>query len=156
MATDLYLLIGASVAGTTCFGLALIWMGRKSTVRRGVLVNQTGFLLAIITTLMLRHAVGGPLVAGALLIGCATGFPLGALTPIREIPQRPNLPLLSLGNIVAGGALVGAIAADGGSNATPLARLFASIAIGSAMSLVIGFGLPKHGPGIFRKTPHKP
>ncbi|MBV9512392.1 MAG: NAD(P)(+) transhydrogenase (Re/Si-specific) subunit beta [Caulobacteraceae bacterium] len=96
----------AYLAAAVCFVLSLMWMSHPSTSRRGVLVGETGMLLAIVGTLLLKEVVDYPMILAALLLGSAIGVPLAYLMPMTAIPQRTALSH-SLGALAV--ALIGVV-----------------------------------------------
>jgi H+-translocating NAD(P) transhydrogenase subunit beta len=85
------------------FGLSLKWMSSPPTARRGLLVGEAGFALAVIATLF-REGISSEayiLIAVGVLIGSAIGVPLGLLVPMTAMPQRIALSH-AFGGLAAG------------------------------------------------------
>src|SRR5437016_4882428 len=86
------------LVASALFILALKWMNRPATARRGIFAGETGMVLAIGGTLLqlgvdgkLQHlAIDYTWVFIALGIGTAVGIPLG-LVQMTAVPQRTAL-----------------------------------------------------------------
>src|SRR5437763_16887202 len=86
------------LVASALFILALKWMNRPATARRGIFAGETGMVLAICGTLLqlgvdgkLQHlAIDYTWVFIALGIGTAVGIPLG-LVQMTAVPQRTAL-----------------------------------------------------------------
>jgi H+-translocating NAD(P) transhydrogenase subunit beta len=85
------------------FILSLKWMCSPKTARRGIMVGEIGFVVAIVATL-LRDDITGEgygYIAAALLVGAAIGVPLGLKVPMTAMPQRIALSH-AFGSLAAG------------------------------------------------------
>jgi NAD(P) transhydrogenase subunit beta len=91
------------IAAAVCFILALKWLGRPVTARRGVRVGMSGMALAIAGTLVKEEIISYHWIALAFVIGTVIGYPLSRV-PMTAVPQRTALSH-SFGGLAA--ALVG-------------------------------------------------
>jgi len=66
---------------------AIKWLNHPSTARRGVIVGEIGFALAIIGTLLRQEVVNYTGIAIALVIGAMIGAPMARLMPMTSVPQ---------------------------------------------------------------------
>ena len=82
-----WLQVAYLVAGAL-FVLALKWLSSPPTARRGVLAGETGFLVAIVATLLRSDVVSYQWILVGLFVGSAIGVPLGLLVPMTAMPQR--------------------------------------------------------------------
>jgi NAD(P) transhydrogenase subunit beta len=73
-----------------CFILALKWLSRPSTARRGVTIGEIGMGLAIIGALLTKGMTYNWIIIG-LIIGAIIGLPLAIFMPMKDVPQRTAL-----------------------------------------------------------------
>jgi len=65
------------------------WLSHPSTARRGVIIGEIGFTLAILGTLLRLDAVPNQYIAIliAIAIGAMIGAPMAKLMPMTSVPQ---------------------------------------------------------------------
>ena len=111
---------GAYLISTALFILALKWMNKPETARRGVVSGVMAMLLAVTSTLAMPGVTHLADIAVAVMIGTAIGVPL-SLVPLTAVPQRTALSH-AFGGLAAG--LVGSAKyllwlGEGGKDLTP-------------------------------------
>lgn len=70
------------------FILAIKWMSSPATARRGVIVGETGMLLAVVGTLLRNEVVNYEWILIAFFVGSAIGVPIAYYMPMTAVPQR--------------------------------------------------------------------
>src|SRR5262249_14228567 len=100
--------------------LALKWMNKPETARRGVLSGVVAMGLAVTSTLAMPGVKHLPDIVAAIMIGAAIGVPLSRV-PLTAVPQRTALSH-AFGGLAAG--LVGSAKyllwlGEGGMQLTP-------------------------------------
>ncbi|MDQ4149046.1 MAG: NAD(P)(+) transhydrogenase (Re/Si-specific) subunit beta [Actinomycetota bacterium] len=90
----------AYITAAACFVLALKWLGRPTTARRGVRVGEAGMVLAVLGTLILPQVVNYRWILVAFVLGTIIGYPLSRV-PMTAVPQRTALSH-SFGGLAAG------------------------------------------------------
>ena len=73
-----------------CFILALKWLSRPSTARRGVTIGEIGMAIAILGALLTRGMTYNWIIVG-LILGALIGLPLAIFMPMKDVPQRTAL-----------------------------------------------------------------
>jgi len=73
-----------------CFILALKWLSRPSTARRGVTIGEIGMAIAILGALLTRGMTYNWIIVG-LVLGALIGLPLAIFMPMKDVPQRTAL-----------------------------------------------------------------
>jgi len=63
------------------------WLNHPSTARRGVIIGEIGFALAIIGTLLRYEVVNYTGILIAIVIGAMIGAPMARLMPMTSVPQ---------------------------------------------------------------------
>ncbi len=111
----------AYLVSTALFILALKWMNKPETARRGVLSGVTAMLLAVVSTLAMPGIKHLGDITVAVLVGTAIGVPLSRV-PLTAVPQRTALSH-AFGGLAAG--LVGTAkyflwSGEGGEELTPV------------------------------------
>ncbi|HVT61771.1 MAG TPA: NAD(P)(+) transhydrogenase (Re/Si-specific) subunit beta [Thermoanaerobaculia bacterium] len=81
----------AYIAAAALFILALKWLNRPETARRGVVAGELGMLLAIVGTLLRHEVVDYQWIIAAFFLGSAIGVPIAYLMPMTAVPQRTAL-----------------------------------------------------------------
>jgi NAD(P) transhydrogenase subunit beta len=124
----------AYLVSTALFILALKWMNKPETARRGVLSGVLAMLLAVASTLAMPGIIHFSHIAIAVVLGIIIGVPLSRV-PLTAVPQRTALSH-AFGGLAAG--LVGTAKyylwqSEGGAELTP----FRIIAIGA--EVLLGF-----------------
>src|SRR5215468_10276784 len=112
---------GAYLVSTALFILALKWMNKPETARRGVVSGVMAMLLAVTSTLAMPGVTHLADIAVAVMIGTAIGVPLSRV-PLTAVPQRTALSH-AFGGLAAG--LVGSAKyllwlGEGGEELTPV------------------------------------
>ncbi|GAC1362795.1 MAG: NAD(P)(+) transhydrogenase (Re/Si-specific) subunit beta [Actinomycetota bacterium] len=93
------------IVASACFILALKWLSRPTTARRGVTIGEIGMGVAIVGALLTRVPAGVDPQTGheitramsynwilvGLVIGAIIGLPLAILMPMKDVPQRTAL-----------------------------------------------------------------
>jgi proton-translocating NAD(P)+ transhydrogenase subunit beta len=88
------------IAAAVCFILALKWLNRPVTARKGVRTGEAGMLLAVAGTLVHHEIVSYTWILVAFVIGTIIGYPLSRV-PMTAVPQRTALSH-SFGGLAAG------------------------------------------------------
>jgi NAD(P) transhydrogenase subunit beta len=88
------------IAAAACFVLALKWLNRPATARRGVRTGEAGMALAVAGTLVHHEIVSYTWILVAFVIGSIIGYPLSRV-PMTAVPQRTALSH-SFGGLAAG------------------------------------------------------
>jgi NAD(P) transhydrogenase subunit beta len=73
-----------------CFILALKWLSRPSTARRGVTIGEIGMAIAILGALITKGMTYNWIIVG-LVLGAIIGLPLAIFMPMKDVPQRTAL-----------------------------------------------------------------
>jgi NAD(P) transhydrogenase subunit beta len=73
-----------------CFILALKWLSRPSTARRGVTIGEIGMAIAILGALITKGMTYNWIIVG-LVLGALIGLPLAIFMPMKDVPQRTAL-----------------------------------------------------------------
>src|SRR5260370_41895457 len=73
-----------------CFILALKWLSRPSTARRGVTIGEIGMVLAIVGALITRGMTYNWIIVG-LILGAIIGLPVAIFMPMKDLPPRTAL-----------------------------------------------------------------
>jgi NAD(P) transhydrogenase subunit beta len=73
-----------------CFILALKWLSRPTTARRGVTIGEIGMAIAILGALITRGMTYNWIIVG-LILGAIIGLPLAIFMPMKDVPQRTAL-----------------------------------------------------------------
>jgi NAD(P) transhydrogenase subunit beta len=73
-----------------CFILALKWLSRPTTARRGVTVGEIGMAIAILGALLTKGMTYNWIIVG-LVLGAIIGLPLAIFMPMKDVPQRTAL-----------------------------------------------------------------
>jgi NAD(P) transhydrogenase subunit beta len=73
-----------------CFILALKWLSRPTTARRGVKIGEIGMGIAILGALLTRGMTYNWIIVG-LVLGAIIGLPLAIFMPMKDVPQRTAL-----------------------------------------------------------------
>ncbi len=73
-----------------CFILALKWLSRPTTARRGVTVGEIGMAIAILGALLTKGMTYNWIIVG-LFLGAIIGLPLAIFMPMKDVPQRTAL-----------------------------------------------------------------
>jgi proton-translocating NAD(P)+ transhydrogenase subunit beta len=94
-AAELTYLVAAAL-----FILALYWMNSPQTARRGVMSGVIAMALAVVGTAIDPHVVNWLLIAVAIGLGFAVGWPL-SWVPLTAVPQRTALSH-AFGGLAAG------------------------------------------------------
>ena len=81
----------AYIVAVACFILALKWMNKPATARRGNLVGEVGMGLAIAATLLNYNIVHFEWIIFGLVLGTILGIPLAVFCPMKDVPQRTAL-----------------------------------------------------------------
>src|SRR5262245_54117283 len=79
------------MAASAGFILAVKWMNKPETARRGVLIGELGMVLAVIGTLLRAEVVNYGMIAVGMAIGAAVGVPLAYKMPMTAVPQLTAL-----------------------------------------------------------------
>ncbi|HWB72999.1 MAG TPA: NAD(P)(+) transhydrogenase (Re/Si-specific) subunit beta [Egibacteraceae bacterium] len=88
-ATDILIQLSYLTAAVL-FILALKWLSRPTSARRGVRAGEVGMLLAVVGTLLKAEVVSYEWIFAAFLLGSAIGVPLGMMQ-MTAVPQRTAL-----------------------------------------------------------------
>jgi NAD(P) transhydrogenase subunit beta len=73
-----------------CFILALKWLSRPTTARRGVTIGEIGMAIAIVGALLTKGMTYNWIIVG-LFLGAIIGLPLAIFMPMKDVPQRTAL-----------------------------------------------------------------
>jgi NAD(P) transhydrogenase subunit beta len=73
-----------------CFILALKWLSRPTTARRGVTIGEIGMAIAILGALLTKGMTYNWIIVG-LFLGAIIGLPLAIFMPMKDVPQRTAL-----------------------------------------------------------------
>src|SRR5215470_4998782 len=79
------------MAASAGFILAVKWMNKPETARRGVIVGELGMVLAVVGTLLRAEVVHYELIFLGMAIGGAIGAPLAYKMPMTAVPQLTAL-----------------------------------------------------------------
>jgi NAD(P) transhydrogenase subunit beta len=88
------------IAAAACFVLALKWLNKPVTARKGVRTGEVGMALAVAGTLVNHEIVSYTWILVAFVIGTIIGYPLSRV-PMTAVPQRTALSH-SFGGLAAG------------------------------------------------------
>jgi NAD(P) transhydrogenase subunit beta len=88
------------ITAAACFVLALKWLNKPKTARKGVRTGMVGMALAIAGTLVIHEIVSYTFILVAFVIGTVIGYPLSRV-PMTAVPQRTALSH-SFGGLAAG------------------------------------------------------
>ena len=74
------------------------WLSHPSTARRGVIIGEIGFTLAILGTLLRLEAVPNQYIAIliAIAIGAMIGAPMAKLMPMTSVPRSTSMEYVRL------------------------------------------------------------
>src|SRR2546423_2718794 len=78
------------IIATGCFILALKWLSRPTTARRGVTIGEIGMAIAILGALLTKGMTYNWIIVG-LIFGALIGLPLAIFMPMKDVPQRTAL-----------------------------------------------------------------
>src|SRR5438445_12219429 len=79
-----------SIVASACFILALKWLSRPLTARRGVKIGEFGMVAAVVGALLTRGMDYNWIILG-LVLGALIGLPLAIFMPMKDVPQRTAL-----------------------------------------------------------------
>jgi proton-translocating NAD(P)+ transhydrogenase subunit beta len=88
------------ITAAACFVLALKWLNKPKTARKGVRTGMVGMALAVAGTLVNHEIVSYTFILVAFVIGTVIGYPLSRV-PMTAVPQRTALSH-SFGGLAAG------------------------------------------------------